>query len=778
MPASDYLRQWLERYAALGWCLTPIHEARDDGSCTCGRSTCSDPGKHPRLKGWRIEGDGCSRDIDTLLSWEWGSIGLVCDRSSIFVIDLDAHSPEHVGVLELGKVLSAKGIDLPVTPKSLTGGGGEHLFLQWDETKLGPAPNVNIPDMGVDLRWGGQVLLPPSRHASGLYYTWAPGRSPYEVSLAAPSVELVAALWGIAAHGKARSNGSSNGIDGGLSRALRDGPRVGERDAVFNAHAYGLKKSGIPLEEAVRIQRELWSRCEQPDGNKYEWDTAQAKVRRIYDDDSIEPEGVPGDLAMWAEGAWRANNPDPDSSPDPPAGPLTDVANADRFAALAVNDFVWVPERRKVANGWCVFDSQRWVPDMLERRVARGKRVAGVVRSEAMARMEVGDLAGAQLLSQHAVRCESEARITAALNLARELLACSIESFDTEPWLLNTPGGVVNLHQPGEVARAAKPEDLLTKLTGYAAGDGAGVWEGFLRDVLPDEEVRTYVQEAVGYSLVGVTSEKVIFVVCGPTGTGKTVFVDTLARVLDDYAVTVPTQYVAPSGIAGAEDRLRLFTLLRGARLALCSEPESGARLSVAVVKDLTGGHRVSARSLFEAPVSYVPEATLWLDTNHFPRVEDFDDSIWEKLRVIPFTTVIPEERREPRDELMGRLLQDGGAVLRWALEGLQRWLDGGRRLREPPVVHEARVEEREDQDWLAEFIGETLIRTPEGRVQCSVLYGAYQRWAALRGVAHFWTQTRLTKELKQGRGFVLGKSAGVSVVLGWSMQRDEQNEL
>jgi Bifunctional DNA primase/polymerase, N-terminal len=58
-------------------------------------------------------------------------------------------------------------------PLARTGGGGWHYYLA--PTGLGSASPAGLEH--VDWRgWGGYVVAPPSRHASGHPYQWAPGR--------------------------------------------------------------------------------------------------------------------------------------------------------------------------------------------------------------------------------------------------------------------------------------------------------------------------------------------------------------------------------------------------------------------------------------------------------------------------------------------------------------------------------------------------------------------------------------------------------------------------
>ena len=65
-------------------------------------------------------------------------------------------------------------------------------------------------------------------------------------------------------------------------------------------------------------------------------------------------------------------------------------------------------------------------------------------------------------------------------------------------------------------------------------------WEAFLERVLPDPEVRRFVQKAAGYSLTGDVSEQVLFFLYGRGANGKTTFINAVLDVLGDYARQAP----------------------------------------------------------------------------------------------------------------------------------------------------------------------------------------------------------------------------------------------
>lgn len=112
--------------------------------------------------------------------WPNVNVGIVTGMvSGLVVLDVDR---KHGGIESLA-VLAQKHGPLPVTLETTTGGGGRHLYFSHPgglvRNLVGLAP-------GIDRRGdGGYVVAPPSRHASGHRYAWAPGRSPSEVRLAA-----------------------------------------------------------------------------------------------------------------------------------------------------------------------------------------------------------------------------------------------------------------------------------------------------------------------------------------------------------------------------------------------------------------------------------------------------------------------------------------------------------------------------------------------------------------------------------------------------------------
>ena len=150
-------------YAALGFPVIPMHTGLPGGACSCGDPGCSDPGKHPRLRGWqRLAATDPAMVGEWWRRWPQANLALTTGRR-FDVLDLDGDPGEEA----LRAALSIAPIEHP-GPVARTGGGGWHLL--YAPTGLGNRVGLLA---GVDWRGrDGLIVAPPSRHSSGHHYTW------------------------------------------------------------------------------------------------------------------------------------------------------------------------------------------------------------------------------------------------------------------------------------------------------------------------------------------------------------------------------------------------------------------------------------------------------------------------------------------------------------------------------------------------------------------------------------------------------------------------------
>jgi putative DNA primase/helicase len=261
-----------------------------------------------------------------------------------------------------------------------------------------------------------------------------------------------------------------------------------------------------------------------------------------------------------------------------------------------------------------------------------------------------------------------------------------------------------------------------------------------------------FLQRAVGYSLTGDTSERVLFILYGTGANGKTTLLETIRYALGDYALRTPViTLMSRRGDAVPNDVARL----KGARLVSASEFEEGRRLAEGLVKDLTGGDTVSARFMRAEWFDFKPECKVWLGTNHKPLIRGSDNAIWDRIRLIPFNVRIPEQEQDKH--LAQKLQLEAAGILAWAVQGCLQWQESG--LDNPSEVSDATQTYRNEMDILADFIEDCCVENPKAEVTVKALHQAFVEWCDRNGEKPM-TKTKLGLRLKE-KGFTPGRQTG-----------------
>lgn len=340
-------------------------------------------------------------------------------------------------------------------------------------------------------------------------------------------------------------------------------------------------------------------------------------------------------------------------------------------------------------------------------------------------------------------------RIQAILSRLRtaEGIAVTTEDFDANLELLNVQNGTLNLTTLQ--LKPHDPADMLT-MSFNAEYDPDAECPNFLKyleDVFPNEEVRLYIQRAVGYSLLGKPVERAIFILHGPSGTGKSVFTDVMTELFGDYGTTAP----ASTFKMKKQDSFFDLHQLRGRRFVSASEMSQRMEMDEELVKRLaSGGDRVQSRGLYEKFVEWDPRCVIWLATNHLPRITSDDDAMWRRVRTIPMKTVV-KDRKEEIKGFSAVLIQEANGLLNWALDGLRSYRHVG--LVEPDVILADIIAYREDADTVASWLNymileSTLQMDPEARCTPNYLYNSYENYCSSTGETKFG-RPRFAKRLE-----------------------------
>jgi putative DNA primase/helicase len=464
-------------------------------------------------------------------------------------------------------------------------------------------------------------------------------------------------------------------------------------------------------------------------------------------------------------------SPESANSNDPGGERFTDMANAKRIATEAAERAVHVAETK---DRWHVYDGVKLAEDQRTAMVLFVKSAAQRLYEEAAtltkllkqreeepteklttealrARLEETEKMKARtdLLKRGGDRLESRDGCFAALDLAKAepALRLRMVNLDAHPLWLNTPTATIDL----ETGRVWAPRfsDYLTKATRaiYDPTAACPRWLAFLEQVLPDPEVRAFMQRTVGVTLTDVTSEQCLWFLYGLGRNGKSTFINAVRYMLGDYAASTKASTLMVK--AHGDDKRNDIAVLRGARFVSVTETEDGQQMAESLIKEITGQDPVTARMMYAEFFTFVPTFKILLAANHKPMIRGQDLAVWRRIMLVPFEQTIPLEAVDKR--LPAALEAEASGILNWALEGFRAWYRGG--LRPPTAVAAATEEYRLESDVLREFVEDCLIVGPGREARSADVFKAYQRWAEENGVQRPLTQQGLGR-LLAARGY------------------------
>jgi putative DNA primase/helicase len=363
-------------------------------------------------------------------------------------------------------------------------------------------------------------------------------------------------------------------------------------------------------------------------------------------------------------------------------------------------------------------------------------------RSEVKVRQEIHRMGAALVLAgklQESKGFTMTTRIDALMTELRSVpsVYVAVQDFDNRPDLLSFRNGTVEL-RTGHLRPHAK-QDMLTYCLAldYDAAAQAPRWEAFLQEIMPGmPEMPAYLQRLIGYGVTGNTDEQCFAVLWGKGANGKSVLTETLSSVFGNVTKTTPFATFEEKQSGGIPNDI---AALRGARLVMASEGESGKPMSEAVLKRVTGKDMVSARFLRQEFFEFRPSFLLMLATNHKPKFRGQDDGLWRRVKMIPFKRFFAPHERDY--DLDSKLRAEAQGIAAWAVRGAVEWYSNG--LQDPSVITAASREYRETSDALVGFFPGVFERDESHSVPGADAYNAYREWCEAEGLPskEIWTR-------------------------------------
>lgn len=347
-------------------------------------------------------------------------------------------------------------------------------------------------------------------------------------------------------------------------------------------------------------------------------------------------------------------------------------------------------------------------------------------------------------------------------------IAVERKEFDRHRHIIAVGNGVLDLDTHAFTPQH-DPKLLLTKrlYVDYDKDAQCPQWTGLLETLLPDAEIRDYLQRAAGHTLLGDAQERALFLLHGKPGTGKSQVVKVLERMFGDFAETAnATTFNEHSKKASITNDLND---LRGKRFVAVAELDEDERLNEALIKRLTGGDTAKSRGLYQENSSWDVEFSLWMVTNFLPRLNSDDAAMWTRVKPIEFPVLVKGQGAEVKKIGEKIFAEEASGVLNWLLEGVRKYQERG--LDDLTQITEAVARYRHEVDTAAQFIDAAeeehlIVKDPAQHMPSRNLHTMYTEWCHRNGNNRPLGERRFGQRM-ESLGFERKRVAGGIVWLG-----------
>lgn len=395
------------------------------------------------------------------------------------------------------------------------------------------------------------------------------------------------------------------------------------------------------------------------------------------------------------------------------------IGDAALFFDVFKNEIKYVPQK----DQWYAYNGKQWTADTFDPVEERIKNLGIELLKYSFALND-------RELQRHFEFWLNPSKRSSVLKDAETIAPFDFKRFDANPNLLNCKNGTLDLVNIELLDY--NPNDLITKMANveYQADVFHSRFLNFIDEITEnDDELKLFLQKALGYGLTGLTELECMFILYGSsTRNGKTTLMNSVANMLGDYAGTVnpatisTKKYVNSSG--PTEDILRLNKL----RLANIAEPSKDMVFGAEIIKSITGNENMLARGLHEKhSIEFKPEFKMYINTNHLPNINDTTLFESNRIYIIPFNRHFEPEEQDMTLKAKFQSEEAKSSILNWMLAGLIHLQTNG--LEPPQSVLNAIENYRIDSDVIGQFINENMEFHSVFEEKTTNIYCAYQNW-------------------------------------------------
>lgn len=318
-----------------------------------------------------------------------------------------------------------------------------------------------------------------------------------------------------------------------------------------------------------------------------------------------------------------------------------------------------------------------------------------------------------------------------------------LNKLDTNPYLLCFKNGVIDFKE--RIFRKGHPEDNVSMCTNidYNPLDIQlhkkimDEINDFMNKLFPEKELCEYMWDHLASTLIGTSTNQTFNMYIGIGQNGKSVLVNLMEMVLGDYKGDVPLTLVTEKRgkVGGLTPEI---VELKGIRYAVMQEPSKGDKINEGIMKALTSGKdRLQGRAPYmPQTVTFLPQFKLVVTCNVFMEIKSNDHGTWRRIRAVPFKSLFtknPEggDKDKPFQFLLDEYIDEKFDSWKevFAAMLVERAFRTNGMVKDCSIVMAKSNEYRQSQDYISEFIGDRLVKDPNGKIKKMELNSEFTIW-------------------------------------------------
>ena len=455
----------------------------------------------------------------------------------------------------------------------------------------------------------------------------------------------------------------------------------------------------------------------------------------------------------------------------------TEVDFAELLYDLYKDDFVCVIEDKIVL--WYVFNNHRWIKNprakSLRSKIAYREKKGGSSEEDNSIRSYIKELimefTGDEIdesdkseKNKHSKKLKAMKSIytklgTATFNNHIIEMATTLfdndefmEKADTNPFLMGFTNGVLDMSEKKIKFRPGKPDDYITKTTGYKYPVHKNYhWDhkeikdaiSYVSKILPNKDVLDYMLTVLGICLVGQELESLFIICTGIGSNGKSTLISNIvSKVFGEYFEKVQPSLLTQKRGA-AQNASPELAKLKGVKIVSSDEPEHNDELFMGQIKQMTGGDEIAARHLHQNSFKYKPMLVLFLLCNAMPKIRDDQEGTWRRTHKVDFPTkFVPRSDNYKLRE--NEIFRDKGIDSKffermrepfvWIIvQKLQDYYDNDKILVIPDIIKKATKSYRSENDLMDSYLSShyefNYSEYQDMSIPISTIYNKYVAW-------------------------------------------------